>query len=260
MNCPYCLSEVQEEAKVCKACTRELYLIKPLIEKVEQLEKRLAAVPSNEVYEQKIAHLETLLAEHESKAKKPRTVLHLLMDIAWYLLVPLALLLLSHALITIVYDTKILYLRIISMVLPLPFGYFLFKGHARSVFPWFIGVILLAIGAVIGMSGITSLVDGSPVMPQNAFEWKEVLEYASSISFSFLTGMLLGGMVYASKHRRKNMKVNSLLGSIKLLPSSSDMSPDKLHQLLKRVEQYGGTVVAVGTTGLSIYTGLKNII
>jgi hypothetical protein len=97
-------------------------------------------------------------------------------------------------------------------------------------------------------------------MPQNAFEWKEVLEYASSISFSFLTGMLLGGMVYASKHRRKNTKVNSLLGSIKLLPSSSDMSPDKLHQLLKRFEQYGGTVVAAGTTGLSIYTGLKNII
>jgi hypothetical protein len=182
------------------------------------------------------------------------------MDIAWYLIVPLALLLLSHAVITVVYDTKILYLRIISMVLPLPFGYFLFKGHARSVLPWFIGVILLAIGAVIGMSAITGLVDGSPVMPQNAFEWKEVLEYSSSISFSFLTGMLLGGMAYASKHRRKNMNTNSLLGSVMTLPFSSDISPDKLHQFLKKIEQYGSTVVAVGTTALSIYTGLKHVI
>jgi hypothetical protein len=260
MNCPYCLSEVQEEAKVCKTCTRDLYLIKPLIEKADQLEKQLAAVPSNEAYEQKIAHLEALLEDHELKAKKPRTILHLLMDIAWYLIVPLALLLLSHAVITVVYDTKILYLRIISMVLPLPFGYFLFKGHARSVLPWFIGVILLAIGAVIGMSAITGLVDGSPVMPQNAFEWKEVLEYSSSISFSFLTGMLLGGMAYASKHRRKNMNTNSLLGSVMTLPFSSDISPDKLHQFLKKIEQYGSTVVAVGTTALSIYTGLKHVI
>ena len=260
MNCPYCLSEVHEEAKVCKTCTRDLYLIKPLIEKADQLEKKLAAVPSNEAYEQKIAHLEALLEEHELKAKKPRTILHLMMDIALYLIVPLALLLLSHALITVVYDTKILYLRIISMLLPLPFGYFLFRGHARSALPWFIGVILLAIASVIGMSAITGLVDGSPVMPQNAFEWKEVLEYSSSISFSFLTGMLLGGMAYASKHRRKHYNTNSLVGSIVTSLSSGDMSPEKLHKLLKKIEEYGGTAVAVGTTGLSIYTGLKHVI
>jgi hypothetical protein len=260
MNCPYCLSEVQEEAKVCKTCTRDLYLIKPLMEKAEELEKQLAAMPSNAAYEQKIAHLESLLEDYEHKAGHPRTIWHLMMDVVFYLLAPLSLLLLSHALITIVYDTNILYLRIISMILPLPFGFFLFKGHARAVFPWFIGVILLAIGSVIGMSAITSLVDGSPVMPQNAFEWKEVLEYSSSISFSFLTGMLIGGMVYASKHSRKSLEGNSFLGSIITALSSEKLSPEKLHSLLKKAHEYGGTIVAVGTTAVSIYTGLKHVI
>jgi hypothetical protein len=260
MNCPYCLSEVQEEAKVCKTCTRDLYLIKPLMEKAEELEKQLAAMPSNAAYEQKIAHLESLLEDYEHKARHPRTIWHLMMDVVFYLLAPLSLLLLSHALITIVYDTNILYLRIISMILPLPFGFFLFKGHARAVFPWFIGVILLAIGSVIGMSAITGLVDGSPVMPQNAFEWKEVLEYSSSISFSFLTGMLIGGMVYASKHSRKSLEGNSFLGSIITALSSEQLSPEKLHSLLKKAHEYGGTIVAVGTTAVSIYTGLKHVI
>jgi hypothetical protein len=89
-----------------------------------------------------------------------------------------------------------IYLRIISMILPLPFAYFLFKAHAHKLFPWFIGVVFLAIASVIGMSWITSLVDHSPVWPQNLFEWREVLEYSASIAFSFLTGMLLGGVAW----------------------------------------------------------------
>ena len=71
------------------------------------------------------------------------------------------------------------------MILPLPFGYFLFKDHKHPVFPWFMGVGFLAIASVIGMSGITSLVDRTPIFPQNAFEWREVLEYSASIAFSF---------------------------------------------------------------------------
>ncbi|HAT38972.1 MAG TPA: hypothetical protein DCW35_02230, partial [Polynucleobacter sp.] len=208
-----------------------MYLLKPSLVKAEELEKRLAAIPSNEAYEEKIAHLEALLEEHELSAKLPRKVTQLLMEIGCYLIIPLALLLLSHALITIVYDTKILYLRIISMLLPLPFGYFLFKSHPRSVFPWFVGVVAMSIATVIGMSAITTAVDGSPIFPQNNFEWKELLEYSSSIAFSFLTGMLLGGMAYASKHRRKSLARLSLLGNLISLFSSEKISPDKMHKM-----------------------------
>ena len=48
MNCPYCLSEVAEEAVVCKTCTRDLYLFKPMMAKVAELEKQLSEIPNQE--------------------------------------------------------------------------------------------------------------------------------------------------------------------------------------------------------------------
>ena len=140
MNCPYCLSEVSEEAHVCKTCSRDLYLYKPMMAKIASLEGQLAATPSQEVNELRIAELEYLLSEQEQKLAK-RSLFAWVKDIVLYLIVPLLLLLLAHWLIAIVYDTKMIYLRIISMILPLPFAYFLFKGHAHKLFPWFIGVV-----------------------------------------------------------------------------------------------------------------------
>lgn len=260
MNCPYCLSEVSGEAYVCKTCTRDLYLLKPMMAKVADLEEKLAAVPSPELYELRIAELEQLLDEQNHKLEK-RSSLQWVFDIALYLITPLVLLLLAHWLIAVVYDTKMLYLRIISMVLPLPFAYALFNKHAHKVMPWFIGVIFLAISSVIGMSWITSLVDNSPVWPQNLFEWKETLEYSASIAFSFLTGMLLGGVAYAAKQRaRRAGLVNSMMKVASLNFKDGGTSLKDIHGLMKALQDYGGTLVALGTTAVSIYTGLKGII
>jgi len=44
MKCPYCLSEVDSEAYVCKTCSKDLYLFKPLMEKVSSLEEKLTNV------------------------------------------------------------------------------------------------------------------------------------------------------------------------------------------------------------------------
>ena len=259
MNCPYCLSEVSEEAHVCKTCSRDLYLFKPMMTKIASLEGQLASAPSQEVNELRIAELEYLLDEQNRKLAN-RSLSTWIKDIALYLIVPLLLLLLAHWLIAIVYDTKMIYLRIISMILPLPFAYFLFKGHAHRLFPWFIGVVFLAIASVIGMSWITSLVDHSPVWPQNLFEWREVLEYSASIAFSFLTGMLLGGVAYGSKQRRRQAGIINALIKIASTQSAGGVSMQGMHGLMKTLHEYGGTVVALGTTAVSIYTGLKGII
>lgn len=48
MQCPYCLSEVAEEAVVCKVCTRDLYLFKPMMAKVAELEKQLEEMPNQQ--------------------------------------------------------------------------------------------------------------------------------------------------------------------------------------------------------------------
>ena len=260
MNCPYCLSEVSEEANVCKTCSRDLYLFKPMMVKVAELEAKMMAIPSSEAFELRIAELEQMLEEQNQKLEQ-RSLLNWVSDIAFYILVPLLLLLLAHWLITVVYDTKMIYLRLISMALPLPFAYFLFKSRSHKILPWFIGVIFLAIASVIGMSWITSLVDKTPVWPQNLFEWKEVLEYSASIAFSFLTGMLLGGVTYARKQRYRRVGLLQSIARFNSLNSLNQSSPlENVHGLMKTLQEYGGTVVALGTTAVSIYTGLRGII
>lgn len=261
MNCPYCLSEVSEDAVVCKVCTRDLYLFKPMMAKVADLEKQLSEIPNQEAYEKRIAELEIMLDEHEQKLSSTKTVSSWILDIAIYLVVPLLLLLLAHWLIVVVYDTKMVYLRIISMALPLPFGYFLFKGHQHKLLPWFIGVASLSITSVIGMSWITSLVDQSPIFPQNLFEWKELIEYSASIAFSFLTGMLLGGVAYASKQRyRRKARISPFMKAVASGLGDGRISPSNVYTIMKTLQDYGATIIALGTTVLSLYTGLKGIV
>jgi len=262
MKCPYCLSEVDEEAVACKFCTKDLYLFKPLMKKVDELERKIEEIPNREAYELRISELEEMLNERENEgAKNPDEIKTLLKNIGIYLVIPLILLLVAHALIIVVYDTKEVYLRVISMILPLPFGYYLFKSQKHPVFPWFIGVTFLAIASVIGMSGITSLIDNTPILPQNAFEWKEVLEYSASIAFSFLTGMLIGSMAYiAAQSKRRAGSVNPLLKAVISGLSDGKMSPANIEKVMKRLQGFFGTAVALTTTAISIYTGLKGII
>jgi hypothetical protein len=262
MKCPYCLSEVDEEAVACKFCTKDLYLFKPLMKKVDELERQIEEIPNHDAYERRIAELEEMLNERESEiVKDPNVIGLLLKNIGLYLIVPLVLLLMAHALIIVVYDTKEIYLRIVSIIIPLPFGYFLFKTRKRAIFPWFMGVTFLAISSVIGMSGITSLVDKTPVFPQNAFEWREVIQYSASIAFSFLTGMLLGGMAYfAQQSKRRTIPINPLLKAIAAGLTDGKMSPANIEKVMKRLQGFFGTAVALATTAISIYTGLKGII
>lgn len=261
MNCPYCLSDINEEAVVCKTCTRDLYLFKPMMAKVAYLEKQISEIPNQEAYEKRIAELELMLDENEQKLSQPKSLLGWILDIALYLAIPLLLLLLAHWLIAVVYDTKMVYLRIISMVLPLPFAYFLFKNHQHRLIPWFIGIAFLSVTSVIGMSWITSMVDASPILPQNLSEWKEVFEYAASIAFSFLTGMLLGGVAYASKQRhRRAVRISPFMKAVATGLGGGQISPSNIHSIMKTLQDYGGTIVALGTTALSIYTGLKSIL
>lgn len=261
MNCPYCLSDISEHAVVCKVCTKDVYLFKPMMAKVADLEKQLSEIPNQEAYEKRISELERMLDEYEEKSTSPKSIISNLEDVALYLLIPLSLLLLAHWLIVVVYDANMIYLRLISMVLPLPFAYFLFKDHQRKLLPWFIGVAFLSITSVVGMSWITNMVDQSPIFPQGLFEWRETVEYAASIAFSFLTGMLLGGISYANKQRhRRAARVSPFMRAVAMGLEDGNLSPNNIYTILKTLQDYGATIVALGTTALSIYTGLKGVI
>lgn len=257
--CPYCRSDIEADALVCKVCRRDLYLFKPLLAKIDDLEKKLSGQGGAAELQQRVATLEHQLAlAHERLEQPPTSVLGVLLQAVVFLVLPLVLLMGAHWFITIALDTRLIYLRLVSMVVPLLFGLALFARSRHSLGPWFAASAVLAVASVIGMSWITSLVDRTPVLPQNAFEWREYLEYAASISLSFLTGMLLGHL-WRSR-RRKAGKAGSVLQRLVGHLVGGKLSPKQLTDLVKKLEDYGGSLMAAGTTVMSVYTGLKGVL
>ena len=258
MECLYCLSTVDDKAHVCKVCTRDLFLFRPLLEKVKELETKLAEQQDPVELQTRVEELESLLVAERSRIEKIETTpWRLIADVGQFIFIPLALLLLAHALIVVVYDINLLYLRIASVILPMPFGFYLFKSRQHSILGWFLATAGLAAASVIGMSAITGWVDHTPVMPQSMVEWREFIEYAASITFSFLTGMLLGGMTYGRAHRVHNKKEAPLLSAAVAGLIKGHTSPNDIYKTIKKLEEMGGGLVAAGTTAMSIYTGLK---
>lgn len=258
MQCAYCLSPVDAEANVCKVCKRDLYLFRPLLAKVQELEAKLAEHQSASALQARVDELEALLAAERLRAEQQNSGgWRVVLDLGQFIFIPLALLLLAHALITVVYDVNLLYLRVASMVLPLPFGFYLFKNRKRHLFAWFVATAGLAAASVVGMSAITGWVDHTPVMPQSMVEWREFLEYATSITFSFLTGMLIGGMAYHRTHRVRTPAQKPFLSALVSGFSKGNLSQSDMQQTIKKLEEVGGSLVAAGTTAMSIYTGLK---
>lgn len=218
---------------VCKTCTRDLYLFKPMMARIAELEAQVRELSSRQTLGEQADELVERGTEAVNRATA--NLVDSAGDIARFILAPLILLLLAHALITVVYDLNVVYLRLISMLLPLPFGFWLFRDEPRTLLPWFVGTAFLAVASVIGMSAIVGVVDQTSIFPKNAFEWREVLEYSASIAFSFLTGMLIS--------RVTGGKVDS----------------SHLHALSANFKTIGGSIAAILTTIVSIYTGLKGV-
>ena len=218
---------------VCKTCTRDLYLFKPMMARIAELETQVIELSSRQTMSEQTDEL----VERGSQAlnRAAANLPNFAGDVARFILVPLILLLVAHTLITVVYDLNVIYLRLISMLVPLPFGFWLFRDEPRTLLPWFIGTAFLAVASVIGMSAIIGVVDQTPILPRNGFEWRELLEYSASIAFSFLTGMLISRV------------------------TEGNVNPHSLHALSTNFKMIGGSIAAIFTTVVSIYTGLKGV-
>lgn len=261
MKCPYCLTEVAEEALACPHCTKDLYLFKPMMQKVADMEIRLAQLPERQQLLERVVQLEGMLTDQALEhARVSDSLGKSIKSICFFLILPLALLLLGHGLITIVYDTKLLYLRLLSIVVPALFGYALMVGRSHKLLPWFIMSSILAVLSVFGMSYVTHLVDGSPVIPQNTFEWREFFEYGVSIAASFFTGMVLGRAAYIKHHPMIKTVIGRAYSAVMANAGKDGSDPAGAFKVMKMLNDHISIVTALGSTALSIYTGLKSLL
>jgi hypothetical protein len=267
MQCPYCISNINDAAVVCPVCRRDLYLLKPLQEKVAELEQKVKEgdPARNKALEARLAELEDKLSQRESSAApapleasagaSPRSYLLSALIAA---LASLALLLAAHGLIVILYDLKTLYLRIASLLIPLPLGFALHAWHPRRFWASSLVAVLVACAAVLGMSAITGYVDKTPVLPENLREWREFIEYAASITFSFITGLLLGKLRrHQSQKPAQPSRVVILIAQLFAKHEDGQLGVQKL---VTRITTVAGAVAPAVSGAVSVYTGIKAVL
>lgn len=253
MECPFCAETIRDEALVCKHCTRDLVLVRPIIHEIQQLTVEIDAL------HRELSRVRLKLAATKSPGR-------FLLDFALtYIVLPSALLIAAHYLLTFVLDAAPLYLRVLSILIPLPFGFALAAvknlGFRSAVM---VGVAT-SVASVWSMLVVTSHFDDVPVMPADWLEWKETFEYGVSIMLAYAAGNLLGYILFEALPR-------TLISSGKPSPAAYWIArawgQRAGHEALRRrarllqdiIRTAGPLIGLVATTCGSLYAGLKGFL
>lgn len=247
MKCPYCASMIADEALVCATCRRELYLVKQLLKRIEELEALAVQAAARETPVAPAAPTAVppaVIAELPGKSELLAQPGHSWRAALYCWLVPTLGLVGAHWLLIFVYDVKLIVLRLLGLLLPLPGGFAFARATGGGLVGGLVAAAAMAVAAVLGMSAITAAIDQVPILPGSVLELREFVEFAASIGGSFFTGAWLQRWL----QRRLQLNRNAALDGKAMTES------------LKHLNDTGSAVVAAATTAFSIYTGLRGFL
>jgi hypothetical protein len=250
MECPFCAEQFNDEALVCKCCGRDLRLVRPLIEEnrrllaeVEQLQLRVDAA-------------------RRALFRATQPYLFWAGHNAIYIICPIVLLLTAHLLVTVVLDISPIYLRIASLIIPLPFGFSLLWLSHHGV-RWAIvdGIVVGAL-SVTGMLAVVAYADNVPIWPDNSRDWRETLEYAASIALANVTGTVLA--LLARRMIPRTLDRTRTPGPLAIMIASTigrHVGEQALRRRAQKIQDNFGTIAtaagALVAGAGSLYTGLR---
>jgi hypothetical protein len=181
-----------------------------------------------------------------------------------YVLLPSLLLLAAHVLVTVTLNVSPLYLRIASVLIPMPFGMAAFALNKIGYRGAFGLGLLTAIVSVTGMLAIVAYIDGAPMIPDSWREWRETVEYGLSIALAFLTGNILMTLIFfilpstiasSGKPNAAAYRIARMLGQ--------HVGRETMRRRARRIQDLMQTVGPIAgvlaTAAGSVYTGLKGV-
>jgi hypothetical protein len=196
-DCPYCQAVLNGEALSCRCCGRDLTPVLPLLRRFAALELRLATLEM-EARDRGVPGSAAVAGTADSEGEDNVPALETVRTSgrSRYLALPLGLaaLLLAHGAVVLWLDLPLVFLRLLSLFIPLATGLAYF-GRRRRV-TWLDAAVagVFALAAVAAMNAALAWADSIPVLPQGAAAWRETIVYALSIGASMYTGMLVGAV------------------------------------------------------------------
>jgi hypothetical protein len=253
MECPFCAETIKDEALACKHCSRDLRVVRPVLHEIQDI----------------VAELDRLRRELDrasaSLARTRHPIRYFALLVALYVFTPTLLLVVAHIVVTIVLNVSPLYLRLASVIIPVPFGFATYPMHRigfRAAFA--LGAATAAL-SVMCMLVVTGVNDGVPILPASRGEWREVFEYGASIALALGSGNILGLMAFQvlpliwSQAGRPNavaFRIARLLG-----PHVGEEQLRRRARLIQDLMRTAGPLAGVVITAVgSVYAGLKGVI
>jgi hypothetical protein len=162
---------------------------------------------------------------------------------------------LLHWILLFIYDTNLLALRIITVVLPMLVGLLLFR---KIQIHWSISLTgALALGAlsVLGMLAITSFIDKVPLLPESIRDWREVGEYGFAIACSFITGLFIENWREAHQiNIRKKISLSLLIERDETGKFKAPQWTEKIESLFTAAAPFISAATAV-VSGVKVFIG-----
>ncbi|MES2600113.1 MAG: hypothetical protein V4602_04795 [Pseudomonadota bacterium] len=253
MECPFCAEKVKDEALVCKHCSRDLRVVRPVLLEIESV----------------VADIEKIRREFDNVSARLYRRRHPVRSFAThsigYILIPAVLLVAAHVLVTILLNVSPLYLRIASVLIPLPFGFAIFAVQKVGYRGAALAGTVTALLSVFCMLTVTGLNDHVPILPGSWIEWREVLEYSASIALAFLTGNILAILMLqllASSLSQGDRPNAAAYRAARLLgPYVGDDQLRRRARIIQELMRTAGPLLGILSTAAgSIYAGLKGIL